>query len=271
MSNEAQILRVTFDQDAELYDQARPGYPEALIEDIVSLSGIPPGGRILEIGPGTGQATLPFARRGYSILAIELGTNMAAVARRNLAPFPQAEVWTGAFEEWPLQEEAFDLVISATAFHWIDPAVGCRMIAQALRSGGSVALFWNEHVYHPEGQEFHEAVQEVYRREAPEIFSDRRLERAEEVQEPAALQIERSELFGPVTIRRYPWVQEYDTESYVRVHNTYSGHIHLPPATRERLFAGFRALIDTHFGGRIQKGYLSLLYFARKREGGEKG
>ena len=95
-------LRTTFDEAALLYDEVRPGYPYALFADVVSLSGIPSGGRILEIRCGTGQATVPFARRGYRILCVELGENLAAVARRNLASYPRAEVQTEDFEEWPI-------------------------------------------------------------------------------------------------------------------------------------------------------------------------
>src|SRR5215207_485440 len=119
MAEERDRLRTTFDEAASLYDKVRPGYPEDLFDDIVSLSGIESGRRILEIGCGTGQATVPFARRGYRILCVELGENMAAVARRNLEGYPNAEVRTEVFEEWPLQEGAFDLAISATAFHWL--------------------------------------------------------------------------------------------------------------------------------------------------------
>src|SRR5215211_5383123 len=103
MADERNRLRTTFDEAASLYDEVRPGYPDELFDDIVSFSGIPPAGRILEIGCGTGQATVPFARRGYHILCIELGENLATVARRNLEGYPLAEVRTGAFEEWPLQ------------------------------------------------------------------------------------------------------------------------------------------------------------------------
>ncbi len=97
MTGERNRLRTTFDEAASLYDEVRPGYPEDLFDDVVSLSGIPAGGGILEIGCGTGQATVPFARRGYRILCIELGENMAAVTRHNLEGYPQAEVRTGAF------------------------------------------------------------------------------------------------------------------------------------------------------------------------------
>src|SRR5581483_8419798 len=125
-------LRGTFDYDALLYDEARPGYPEALFDDVVALSGIPAQGRVLEIGCGTGKATVPMARRGYRILGIELGANLAAVARRNLEPYPQAQIYTGTFEDWPGEQEGFDLALSATAFHWIDPAISYQKTAQSL-------------------------------------------------------------------------------------------------------------------------------------------
>src|SRR2546426_752728 len=106
---EPKELRGTFDEVAVLYHEARPGYPEALFEDVVALSAIRPGGRVLEMGPGTGQATVPLARRGYSILGIELGETLAAAARRNLADFPRVAILTAGFEDWSVEEAAFDL------------------------------------------------------------------------------------------------------------------------------------------------------------------
>ncbi len=123
MTEDRDRLRRTFDGAALIYDEVRSGYPEELFDDVVALSGIPPCGCVLEIGCGTGQATVPLARRGYRVLCVELGENLAAVARRNLASYPQVEVWTGDFETYPLQEGALDLAVSATAFHWLDPAV----------------------------------------------------------------------------------------------------------------------------------------------------
>lgn len=97
MEQDKTQLRTLFDEEALVYDEARPGYPKALFNDIVSFSHLPANGRILEIGCGTGEATVPMARRGYNILAIELGANMADVARRNLADYPQAHIYIGAF------------------------------------------------------------------------------------------------------------------------------------------------------------------------------
>lgn len=264
MADERNRLRTTFDEAALLYDEARPGYPEALFDDVVSLSGIPAGGRVLEIGCGTGQATAPFARRGYRILCVELGENMATVARRNLEGYPQTEVYTGAFEKWPLQEEAFDLAISATAFHWLDPAVAYPKVARALRRGGALALFWNVHVHSDASEGFFEAAQEIYEREAPEIVRPedyKGLPRPDEVPDRTA-EIEDTGLFGEVATRYYRWDEPYDAESYLRVLNTYSGHRSLRDDRRERLFGGIADLIDSEFGGRIVKGYLTTLYVA---------
>jgi 16S rRNA A1518/A1519 N6-dimethyltransferase RsmA/KsgA/DIM1 with predicted DNA glycosylase/AP lyase activity len=98
--------RATFDEIADLYDEVRPGYPKALVRDVIALSAIPPGGRILEIGCGPGKATLPFARRGYAMVCLELGERLAALASRHCRPYPRVKVIHTAFEEWPVEERA---------------------------------------------------------------------------------------------------------------------------------------------------------------------
>lgn len=138
-----ELRRRSFNRIAELYDEARPTYPEQLIEDALRLSAIPPAGRILEIGPGTGQATLPFARRGYSMLCLELGERLAKILTRKTRSYAKVEVRNTAFENWPVEPGAFDMVLSATAFHWIPARIGFSRAADALKPGGSLALIWN--------------------------------------------------------------------------------------------------------------------------------
>src|SRR4051812_8498694 len=116
-------LRRTFDAVAERYAAIRPGYLPQTVDDLVELAGLTPGDRVLEIGCGTGQLTVPLAERGLAVTAVELGAGLAAVARRRLADHPAARVVVGAFEDVELEPGSFDLVVAATAFHWIDPAV----------------------------------------------------------------------------------------------------------------------------------------------------
>ncbi len=258
--------RLVFDEDALLYDQARPGYPEELFEDLVVLSGIPQGGRVLEIGCGTGKATLPLARRGYRMLCVELGPNLATVARRNLASFPSVEVVNADFETWPVEEGAFDLVTSATAIHWIDESVRYYKIARALKPGGAVAPFRHSHVHTDRDGGFFEEVQRLYERITPEIVEPdfKGLPGPEEVPAREVEQMEATGLYGPVLVRRYPFEVEYDSESYVRLLMTYSGHRELAPDRRERLLGAIVELIDTRYGGRITKGYLATLCVAHR-------
>jgi 16S rRNA A1518/A1519 N6-dimethyltransferase RsmA/KsgA/DIM1 with predicted DNA glycosylase/AP lyase activity len=105
---ETKQRRVAFDRNAHQYERVRPGYPDELLKDVINLSKIPQNGKILEIGCGTGQATMPFARQGYAIHCIELGANLAAVAKKNLAQYPNAKVSIGSFEEFPLQKDRIE-------------------------------------------------------------------------------------------------------------------------------------------------------------------
>src|SRR5438128_6585766 len=98
--------RTTFEQVPELYDRARPLYPAQLFADLVAFAGLEAGSRVLEIGCGTGQATLPLAERGLDVVCVELGEQLAAVARRKLAGFPHVEVVTAAFEDWEAGDES---------------------------------------------------------------------------------------------------------------------------------------------------------------------
>src|SRR2546423_702505 len=113
-------LKASFNSAAQAYDAVRPSYPPGLVRKIVQKAGLTPESRILEIGAGTGKASLLFARRGYEMLCLEPGMQMGEIARKNLAAYPGVKVETITFEEWPVQKGAFDLAISAQAFHWVN-------------------------------------------------------------------------------------------------------------------------------------------------------
>ncbi len=131
-------LRKTFDKAADLYQRARPEYPRALFDHLISVTGLRAGDQLLEIGCATGKATLPLARPGFRITCVELGARLAAAARRNLAAFPDVEVSEGSFETWAIPPRIrFDLVVAATTWHWIDPAVRYVKAWEALRPEGT--------------------------------------------------------------------------------------------------------------------------------------
>ncbi|HUX87610.1 MAG TPA: class I SAM-dependent methyltransferase [Chloroflexota bacterium] len=256
-------LREKFNEDAELYDRARPGYPAALFVDMAALSDVGPGCRVLEIGCGTGQATIPLAERRCEIVCIELGANMAAVAKRKLAGFPSVQVVVSAFEDWPLPTEPFDVVFAATAFHWLDPAVRVGKAADALRIGGAIATVSTHHVAGGDTEFFAEA-QACYERWDPSTPIGLRLQPAAAIFRDSE-ELDRSGRFGPVTFRRYEWELSYSTSAYIETLMTYSGHRGLAPEARTNLLACIASLIDSHYGGRITKRYLTELRIARRR------
>ncbi|GAA1690879.1 class I SAM-dependent methyltransferase [Kribbella yunnanensis] len=246
-----ELLRQTFTEDAELYDRVRPGYPEQLYDDLAEvLSSTKPS--VLEIGPGTGQATRPMVRRGWSITAVELGAELAAVARRNL---PAADIIVADFDTWELPEPTFDLVLSATAFHWLDPATRVRRCARVLRPGGVLAVVSTHHIAGG-SEQFFVDVQRCYDRftDDPEKGG---LPAASAVLEDSS-EFDASGLFGPVRFRRYAWEVVYSTAEYVELLSSYSGHRALTADRRDGLYDCVRALIEAD-GGTVTKRYLTQL------------
>ena len=255
-----ELLRSTFDQDADRYDRARPGYPAALFDDLAELTSLGPGSRVLEIGPGTGQATRPLAERGCRVVAVELGADLAALARRNLAGLPSVQVVNAEFEDWPLPAEPFDLVLAATAFHWIDPSVRVGKVADALRPGGFLATVTTHHAAGGD-ESFFAEVQDCYVRWDPGTPTALELKPAADI--PGAhYGLDRSHRFGPATIRRYEWDWRYTTAGYLDLLLTYSGHRALEPEARGGLLDCIARLIDTGYGGQITKRYLTELRVA---------
>ena len=241
-------LRTTFGEDAARYHRARPTYPPQLFERLS-------GPRILEIGPGTGQATLPLTALG-EVTAVELSPDLAAVAR---AHAPAAQVVVADFDVWPLPDP-FDLVVSATAFHWLDPATRMARCAAALRPGGALAVISTHHVAGGTEQFFVD-VQECYERWEPTTPPNLR-------QSPASAipcEFDESPFFGEPEFHRYEWEQAYSTEEYADLLLTYSNHIALP--ARDPLLADVRQLIDTRYDGRIVKRYLTQLALAVRVSG----
>ena len=256
-------LRSVFNEDAAAYDAIRPDYPPQLIEDVISFSQIPAGGRILEVGCGTGQATLPFAQRGYALLCLDIGEEMLKIARQKLKAFPQVAFWCGAFEDWPMEADAFDLFISATAFHWVPREVGYPKAAAALKPGGTLAIF---NIENPRQGPFFEDVQAVYARYHPNwCDSDPRSEPdiGEKIRELAGY-IDSTHRFTPVTVRTYSWQQTYTTAEYLALLNTYSDIRAMEAGRRDGLSTGIAGLIEQRYGGQVTKDYLSVLYLARK-------
>jgi SAM-dependent methyltransferase len=141
-------LATTFDTAAELYERARPDYPQRLFADLAASAGMDvAGASVLEIGAGTGRATRGLLERGWRVVALEPGQKLATVARRVLAGRGDVDVVVSPFEHWKADDGVrFDLVFAATSWHWLDEQVAYRRASELLRHDGHLAIVATEHV-----------------------------------------------------------------------------------------------------------------------------
>ena len=243
----------SFGDDAEQYDRARPSYPAELIDDLVA----PDVQRVLDVGCGTGIAARLFAARGCAVFGVEPDARMAAVARRH-----GIHVVVAAFESWNPPSEPFDLVYSAQAWHWVDPAIGAVKAGIALRPGGYFAAFWNSNVQTPEVQA---AFAEVYQRYAPATVagSDTAASYFDPRDDVHTASLSASGLFEAVELRRYPWQRVYRRDEWLDQLPTHSNHRTMLPETLGAVLAGIGAVID-RFGGQITVDHSAGLLTARR-------
>src|SRR4051794_29061190 len=200
-------LRQTFESAAALYDAARPDYPPELFDDVVALAGLERRARLLEIGCATGKATRPFLERGFSVVCVELGAQLAQRASRNLARLP-VTIEVAPFETWGGEPETFDLVFAATAWHWIDPTVRYAKAHRLLRPSGHLA-FWSAMHAFPDGFDpFFSEIQDVYDEIGESHEGEWPPPRPDDVADDAD-EAEASGLFEGVRVRRYVWARQY--------------------------------------------------------------
>jgi len=254
-------LRTTFEEVPDLYDRARPSYPPQLFDDLASLASLTEGARVLEIGCGTGKATIALAERAFSVTCVELGANLAERARRNLRGFSGVEIVTADFETWEAPAADFDAVVAFTAFHWIDPAVRYEKSATLLRDGGALAIVATKHVLPPGGDLFFVDVQEDYRSVLPD--DDGAPPRPEDVPDLSDEMLAGG-LFSDLAVRRYVWDVVYTADEYVAVLDTYSEQRALEQATRDRLYERIRERIADRPDATVRKSYLATLNLARR-------
>jgi len=255
-------LRSTFDSAADLYDEARPSYPEELFDDLVELGELEPDDRLLEIGCATGKATRPLLERGFSVVCVELGAQLAERARRNLTGLP-VEIRVAPFEQWEDEAGAFDLVYAATAWHWLDPAIRYLKAHRLLRAGGHLAFWSALHAFPPGFDPFFTEIQEAYDRIGRHRQGEWPPPRPEDIPDDAA-EIEASGLFEDVRVRRYGWERLYTADEYIALLSTFSDHIALEPKMREQLFREIRRRIVERPDRRVRRHWYAILHVARR-------
>ncbi|KGG81323.1 methyltransferase type 12 [Caloranaerobacter azorensis H53214] len=251
----------TFNEVAKEYERIRPTYPKELFYDIVEYSEIKEDSEILEIGCGTGKATQGFVDLGYkNITCIELGSELAKLTKEKFRKERTIKVYNSSFEEWNEDGSKFDLAISATAFHFINPEVGYPKVARLLDERGSIGFFWTVHVQSYDN--LYLDIRKLYKKYAPDL-DDTKMPTPEEVINKTKDIIQRTNLFKDLMVKEYSWDDFYTSDEYISLLNTHSRHRLLPKKDREALFKGIKDIIEK-YGGNIKKKQLVALFLAKK-------
>jgi len=264
---ERRDLGRVFDEVPELYDRARPGYPDELFADLASLAGMGTGASVLEVGCGTGQATRSLAALGNSVTAVEPGAGMAALARQRTATFPNVAIESSTFEEWDDRGRRFDVLVAASSWHWVDPAVGWQRAHDVLRPRGWMALLGNVVVRRPGEPEVYTETADLHERASPGNpgWSHPPLEDEVRSTDDGWGPIEEPKpLFGPTTVRWYPAVQWFDGAGFADHLRTLSLYRALDRDVREPLLEAVADRIRTHMNDRVPRCYLSVLRIGQR-------
>ena len=252
-----------FDNVPEIYDRVRPTYPPELFDELFAyLSG---GERqAVEIGPGTGKATRPLLEHGFAVTAVEPGERLAEFLRTKLgSEFPQLDVITAKFEDAELASGAFDLVLAATSFHWLDPRTRFQRCHDLLREGGGLAVVHTNQIASAADGGLFAHVQPVYGRHqahdplyAPTAYDT--------IPPEGPGGRVPSGLFGDIQLHRYRWDQTYTSAEYADLMRSYSGTQAMDPPQQEAMIGDVCGLIDAELGGSITRPIVMTLSLGRK-------
>ena len=251
-----------FNEVPDLYDRVRPTYPDELFADLVDISGMDERSSVLEVGCGTGQATRSLAALGCSVTAIEPGEGMAALARQRLSTFGNVDVETSTFEDWDDHGRRFDVLVAASAWHWVDPSIGWRRAHDVLRPGGWMALLGHVVVRRPDEPEVYTETADLHERYSPgnPDWGPPPLEdQVRTTGQGWGLVDDPGELFGRTIVRWYPSVQWFDGPGFADLLRSTSLYRRLDREVREPLLEAIAERIRTRMGDRASRRYLGVL------------
>ena len=259
------IFNASFDVFAENYHSVRPGYPAELYEDIKDLCGIGRASQLLEIGAGSGIATVELAKFGCRVVAIEPGAHLAAIAREQTEKFKNVEVFEGTFENFQTADK-FDAVMAFTAFHWLGEGDRYQQVLNLLNNSGSLVLVWNS--FFQSDSPVTAEVNIAYREFLPDIYPKE--SKVADVNEEVLSKLncrEReavsNQLFYSVFLRKYLTAYNYDDQTYPKLLNTFPKIVGVEEEKRLRFLGHVSKIIKQY--GKISVPVLTTLIICQRR------
>ena len=247
-------FREVFDTIPEKFDQWRPKYCREAFDCIISHAQLDCGKSVLEIGPGTGQATEPILRTGCDYLAVELGRHLYEFTRNKFESYSNFHIVNGDFETYDFGGCKFDLIYSAAAIQWIPEETAFSRSFELLKSGGYLAMMLLRGEYKTPNEALYHEIQNVYQ----EYFHP-------DIPYTQKLVYKNAVNYGFTDFQEFNFYsqREYNAENYVEYIGTHSDHIVLQEPYKSRFFDGIRTAILNH-GDKIVFNDTVVLYLAKK-------
>lgn len=240
----------TFNTVANTYEKIRSGYPDELYRALFAYAPLDDSCSAVEIGIGGGQATLPVLKTGCTLTAVEYGDQLAQLCREKFSDYPRFSVITGKFEETALPESAFELVYSASAFHWVPEEIGYPKVFRILMAGGAFARFANHPYQAKDNPVLFEEIQNAYDKYYYPYYKKQPGKLSEYTEEQAAERAAVAGKYGFTDIRYelFHRIWTLSAAEYRKLIGTYSDHITIEGNIRERFFDAIEDAINRHGG-----------------------
>ena len=243
-------LEWTFDTVASTYEKMRPGYVEELYHALLAYISINEDCNVIEIGSGGGQATEPVLRTGCRLTAIEYGEQFSELLKDKFKEYSNFSVITGKFEDVDLLDENYDLVFSASAFHWSPEKIGYEKVYSILKEGGVFARFAN-HPYCDKGNiTLSDEIDKIYD-EYYYTFHNKKREIVCEYTEGQAKEramIASKYRFNDIKYALFYRERVFSAKEYVELLGTYSDHVAMEETVRKEFFSKIEEAINRHGG-----------------------
>jgi phospholipid N-methyltransferase len=155
-------FRKIFNTIPEQFDKYRPRYCAELFNDLIEYAKIGPDKTVLELGPGTGQATDPILNTGCDYHAIELGEHLFEMMKRKYGKYPNFHIVNDDFITHDFGSRRFDMIYSATTIQWIPEEIAFSKTFDLLKLGGTLAMMLTTGEYKTPNEDLFNKIQKVY-------------------------------------------------------------------------------------------------------------
>lgn len=248
-------IRKIFDTIPEEFDKHRPRYGTELFESLIDYSKISHLSTVLEIGPGTGQATDPILDTGCDYNAIELGEHLCEMMVRKYSRYPNFKIVNGDFITYDFGAQKFDMIYSALAIQWIPEDIAFKKTFELLKPGGTLAMITLEGDYKTPNEDLYNRIQQVY----SDFF------KPDVKYEHGDFRYSRATDYGFVDFmrREFRGRREYTADEFVAFRKTHSDHMVIPEPYYSQFFDGLRKAV-LEAGDRITFIDTYVLYTAKR-------